>query len=241
MSPGGKHQEASGLYICRDKVGTGGPFHCCKGKLRAADDSFSFPAPSTTLAARLGPPPQPPSTEVPITGRNRRSGDRAFFQGCIACMARNPRSIFALDEAIAVVNSARALLLELLEERLLSVWAAWRLGREDSWEGQRLSEVVVGLVTTLRAAHDHCSTVVFWPTPEQDRDDQGRRALATGRDNYSGGRDVSGGAGRDRHGGAGGGGGGSGGGHCHGGSSRRSGGGGTSSCQESEIYISGSP
>ena len=139
-------------------------------------------------------------------------------------MARNPRSIFALDEAIAVVNSARALLLELLEERLLSVWAAWRLGREDSWEGQRLSEVVVGLVTTLRAAHDHCSTVVFWPTPEQDQDDQERRALAAGRDRNGGDRNRRGWGRGDRRGG----GGGSGGGSGHGGSCRRSSGGGNS-------------
>ena len=67
---------------------------------------------------------------------------------------------------MAVMNSAHALLLELPEERLLSVDAAPRLGREDSWEGQRLSEVMMGLVTILRASHAHCSTVVFWPTPE---------------------------------------------------------------------------
>ena len=169
----------------------------------------SFSAPSAAPAVRLGPPPQPQSTEVLVTGRNKRPGDQAFLEGSVspAWIATRARSTFALDEAIAVMNSARATLLELPEERLLSVDAAWRLAQEDSWEGQRLSEVVTGLVTSLRAAHDHCSTVVFWPTPEQDRDDQGRRALATGRDNYSGGRDVSGGAGRDRHGGAGGGGG----------------------------------
>ena len=49
-------------------------------------------------------------------------------------MARNPRPIFAEEEATAVVYSAHALLVEIFEERLLSVDGAWRLMREDSWE-----------------------------------------------------------------------------------------------------------
>ena len=68
-------------------------------------------------------------------------------------MVRTPRSIFALDEAMAMMHSAQVLLLELPEERLLSVEAVWRLVQADTWEGQRLSEVVAGLVTSLPTAH----------------------------------------------------------------------------------------
>ena len=71
-------------------------------------------------------------------------------------------------DATAVVDRAHTLLEELPEERLLSVDAAWRLVREHSWDGQRLSGVVMGLVTSLRVAHDHCTTKVFWSTPQQD-------------------------------------------------------------------------
>ena len=46
--------------------------------LRAA--STSSLAPSTALATRLGPPPQPPFNEVTVTGRHRRSGDNAFYR-----------------------------------------------------------------------------------------------------------------------------------------------------------------
>ena len=100
--------------------------------------------------------------------------------------------------------------------------------RADTWKGHRLSEMVSGLVTTLRTAHDHYFTVVIWSTPNQDQTDQERRALADGGDNNSRDRDRSDGGGRDNHGCGGGSGGGSGGGHDHGGSSRRSGGGGHS-------------
>ena len=47
-------------------------------------------------------------------------------------MACNARSLFAMDEAMAVVNSAHALWLDLPEERLLSVDAAWRMGLGDN-------------------------------------------------------------------------------------------------------------
>ena len=95
---------------------------------------------------------------------------------------------------------------------------AWRLVREDSWEGHRLSEVAKGLVTSLRVAHDNWMTKVFWPTPEQDQPDQERRTLVAGWDRNGGGRNRNGGGGRDGRGGVGGSGGGSG----AGGSSRRS-------------------
>ena len=47
-------------------------------------------------------------------------------------MARSARSAFTCDEAMAVMNGAQARLLELLEERLLSVDAAWNLVRVDT-------------------------------------------------------------------------------------------------------------
>ena len=118
------------------------------------------------------------------------------MQGSVECMARHPRTIFATAEATAVMDSARAVLDELPEERLLSVDAAWCLMREDTWEEQRRSETITRLVTSLRIAHGHCATAVLWPTPQQYRLDQERRALASGRN-----RD-GGGPGRDRNGGA---------------------------------------
>ena len=65
-------------------------------------------------------------------GRNRRLGDEGFMQGSVECMARYPRTIFATSEATAVMDSARAVLGELPEERLPSVDTAWHLVREDS-------------------------------------------------------------------------------------------------------------
>ena len=190
---------------------------------RANTTSPAAPARSVALAVRLGPTP---GTSDPTTGQIRRPGDRAFLQGSVAYMVRSTRSAFTCDEAMAVMNDAQALLLELPEERLFSVDAAWNLVREDAWNGQRLSEVVTELVKSLRTAHDLCSSVVFCPPPEEDQDDQERRALTAGRDNISGDRDRSGRGGRDRRGGGGGSGGGGGGGHGHGSFSRRPGGGG---------------
>ena len=37
-----------------------------------------------TLVVRLGLIPRPPSTEVPVTGRNRSPGHQAFLQGSVA-------------------------------------------------------------------------------------------------------------------------------------------------------------
>ena len=76
-------------------------------------------------------------------------------------MARSARSVFTCDEAMAVMHSAQELLLDLPEERLLSVDAAWRLVGMDTWQGQRLSEVVTALVTSLRTAHNLCNAVVI--------------------------------------------------------------------------------
>ena len=78
---------------------------------RAASTSSTVP--SSAMAARLDPPQQPSLDEVSVTGRQRRSGDHAFLQGSVTCIARQPRSIFAKEEAIAVVDSARTLLDEL--------------------------------------------------------------------------------------------------------------------------------
>ena len=139
--------------------------------------STSSGPPSAALAARLGPSPQPPFNEVTVTGRHRRSGDNAFIQGSVACMARNLRSIFAKEEATAVVGSA-ALLVELPEERPLSVDGAWRLMRDDSWEAWRRSEIIMGLMTSLRVAHGHCASQVLYGTAHQDNCDQEHRALA---------------------------------------------------------------
>ena len=186
------------------------------------DASTSSSAPSATLAARLGPPQQPRLDQVSVTGCHRRSGDHAFLQGGVVFMARQPRSIFAKEEATAVVDSARALMDEVPEERLLSVDEAWRLLRNESWEARMRVEIIMGLVTSLRIAHDHYASDVFWPTPQKDELDQERRALAAGRDRNGGGpgRDRNGGGAHDRRG--------SGGGSGNGGSSRGSSGGGSS-------------
>ena len=86
--------------------------------------SSSFPARSVALAVRPDPAP---ATSDPVTGRDGRPGDCLFLQGSVECMARSARSVFTCDEAMAVMNDAQALLLELPEKRLLSVDAAWRL------------------------------------------------------------------------------------------------------------------
>ena len=160
--------------------------------------SSSLPVPFAALAACLGPFPRSPSTQVHVWGQPRRPQDRDFLQGSADYMARSPRTVFTLNETMAVKHSSRALLLELPEERLLSVGAAWYLVRADTWEGQRLSEAAVALVTSLRNAHGHCSLEVIWPTPEQDHAGQQRRALARGRDNNCGDRDRGDGGGRKR-------------------------------------------
>ena len=91
-------------------------------------------APSAALAARLGPPQRHYFNEVAVTGRHGRPGDQVFLKGSVACMARDPTTIFTAEEVSAVVDSARALLVELSEERLLSVDWAWRLIWHDGWE-----------------------------------------------------------------------------------------------------------
>ena len=70
-------------------------------------------------------------------------------------MERNEKSIFTKEEATAVVDSTRTLLVELPEEHLLSVDGAWRLMREGFWETQRRTEVIMRLETSLRIAHDN--------------------------------------------------------------------------------------
>ena len=76
----------------------------------------------------------------------------------MACSARN---IFTSDEAMAVMHGAQALLLELPRERLISVDAAWRLVRADTWHCQRLTDVVTQLVTGRTTTHDLCSSLVM--------------------------------------------------------------------------------
>lgn len=78
----------------------------------------------------------------------------------VACISCSARSIFAFDEAMAIMHSAQALLLELPGEHLFSIDEAWRLVRTDNWQGQRLFEVVTGLMTSLRTAHDFRSSVI---------------------------------------------------------------------------------
>ena len=70
-------------------------------------------------------------------------------------MERNEKSIFTKEEATAVVDSTRTLLVELLEEHLLSVDGAWRLMRKGFRETQRRTEVIMRLETSLRIAHDN--------------------------------------------------------------------------------------
>ena len=65
--------------------------------------------------------------------------------------------------------------------------------RDNSWEAQQRAEIVMGLVTSLRIAHDHHSTVVFWPTLHWGNLDQERRALTAGWNSNGGGRDRNGG------------------------------------------------
>ena len=226
---GGKGQESPRRGCGRAEAGrhhkasAGGHFRSCRGALGAARHLPFVRGPSATLTSRLGPLSQSPRTQATATGQNKRPEDGAFLQGSVACMVRTPRSIFALDKAMAVINSPQAVLLELPGESLLFVDAAWRLGRADSWEGSRSLEMMAGLVTNLQTTHDRCSMVVVWATPAQDQADRERRARAAGRDNNSGDGDRRGGGGRDRRGGDGGNGGGSGGDHGHRGPSRRSG------------------
>ena len=102
------------------------------GTSSAQQDAFSSSStPSAALALRLSPTPQPPFNEVAFPERHRWSGDRAFLQVSVASMARNLLSIFTKGEATAGVDNARALLVELPEERLLFVDGAWKLMRDD--------------------------------------------------------------------------------------------------------------
>ena len=165
------------------------------------DAPLLFSPPFVALAARLDPLPWSPSTRLPITGQNLRPEDRAFLQGSVAFLARTPRSIFALDEAISVMHSAQALLLRVsggkppFGRRGVAPGPCGQLGRT------LLSEVMARLVTSLRAAPDHCAMAAIWPTPEQDQEYLERRALAAGGDNNSGDRDGSGGGGHHHRGG----------------------------------------
>lgn len=73
-----------------------------------------------------------------------------------------------------MVDSSRALLDEVSEERLLSIDVVWRLLRKGSWrhrcEGAQMrAKIVIGLVTSLRIAYNRCATGVCWPTPQQDK------------------------------------------------------------------------
>ena len=62
-------------------------------------------------------------------------GDRAFLQGSVAYMSRSVRSAFICDLATTVMHGSKELLLELLEERLLSVDATWNLVQAVNLEG----------------------------------------------------------------------------------------------------------
>lgn len=84
-----------------------------------------------------------------------------------AWLAITPRVIFTTEAASAVVASARFLLSELLDEHILPVNRARAMMRGGSWPAQRRAEVVTGLGTALRVAHDGCATDFFWPTPQE--------------------------------------------------------------------------
>ena len=72
----------------------------------------------------------------------------SFLNGNVACMACDSRNIFDVEEASAVMNSARTLLAELSEARLLSVDRERRLMGHDRWEAQRRAEITMRLVTS---------------------------------------------------------------------------------------------
>ena len=134
--------------------------------------------------------------------RHRRPGDQGFLQGSIDYMTRESRNIAATHEASAVGTSARALLLEHLDEHLMSVDSAWMLMEDGSWMAQRRAKIVVRLVTSLPSAHDKCLSDVRWPIPAPGRELPGPPALSDIRDHRSGGSrcDHRGGGGEGSHG-----------------------------------------
>ena len=52
--------------------------------------------------------------------------------------------------------------MKLPADLFLSVDAAWRLVRADTWHCQRLTDVVTQLVTGRTTTHDLCSSLVMW-------------------------------------------------------------------------------
>lgn len=122
--------------------------------------------PSAALAALLGPRHEPPFNEVIVTGLHRRSGDKFFLKSDVTCMVRGPRNIFVAEEASVVVESLRAFLEELSEERLLSIDRAWMLMGPDGWQAQQRADMFMRLMTSLWIVHN-CPPDVFWPTLHQ--------------------------------------------------------------------------
>lgn len=53
------------------------------------------------------------------------------------------------------MDSARAALVEMPQERFAFVDGAWRTMRNDRWKAQRKSEVIMGLVTSPRLTYDN--------------------------------------------------------------------------------------
>ena len=91
-------------------------------------------------------------------------------------MADEPGVFFATEAAPAVVTNARVFLLEVLNERFLSVNRGWVLVEDGSWLAQRRAEIIMRLEAILRGAHNNSSTEVVWSTPHQAEYDRPRRA-----------------------------------------------------------------
>ena len=96
-----------------------------------------------------------------ITQRYQKSGDNAFLSNSVACVADDPRGIFAADATSAVLASSCTLLSELSDEHLLPVNRAWELIEEDSWPAYRWTEFIMRLVISLRTTHDSSPRTVL--------------------------------------------------------------------------------
>ena len=139
--------------------------------LAPAAPAMGLPAAPSVLFSALGHGPaqptpaslpenskQHPSSEVAVDARTRRTGNTDFLLGCVACMADGPNNYLATETATAVVFSARSLRKELPGDDL-SVIMAWVQMAEGSWEEQQRMALIMGLVVSLRKAHD-----AFFPT-----------------------------------------------------------------------------
>ena len=79
-------------------------------------------------------------------------------------MADEPNKRLATEAATAVAASARSLREKLLDN-ILSVNMACIKMAEGSWEEHWLMSVIMGLLVSLRKAHNESHTTVRWPDP----------------------------------------------------------------------------